>query len=254
MTARGAVWPEGHARLILDETPSTQDVARAEARAGRAGPLWIMARRQTAGRGRRGRVWTAPPGNLSCTVLLRPGVPAKLAAGYGFVAALAMAELVSAAAPAGRVALKWPNDVVLDGGKAAGVLLESEGQGGRVDWIAAGMGVNLAGHPPAEAGAALPPISVAATGATPPPPEEALTILAAAFARHAARLEAGGFAPIREAWLARAFRFGEEIEARLPAETIRGRFADLDADGALVLHVPGGVRRVPAADVHFPAA
>jgi BirA family biotin operon repressor/biotin-[acetyl-CoA-carboxylase] ligase len=249
-----AAWPEGHDRLILDEAPSTQDLARAEARAGRPGPLWIMARRQTAGRGRRGRVWTAPPGNLSCTLMLRPKLPAKAAAGYGFVAALAMGDLVSAAAPGREVRLKWPNDVVLEGGKAAGVLIESEGSGAAVAWMAIGIGVNLAAAPPADPEAALPPISVAATGATPPAPEDALTVLAAAFARHAARFEAEGFAPIREAWLARAFRLGERIEARLPAETVTGRFADLDADGSLVLHVAGAVRRIPAADVHFPAA
>jgi len=249
-----ASWPEGHDRLILDEAPSTQDLARAEARTGREGPIWIMARRQTAGRGRRGRVWTAPPGNLSTTLMLRPRMPAKAAAGYGFVAALAMADLVSAAAPDGDVRLKWPNDVVLDGGKVAGVLIESEGRGGAVSWMAICIGVNLAGAPPADPEAALAPISVAETGAAPPAPEDALTTLAAAFARHAARFEAAGFGPIRAAWLARAFRLGERIEARLPAETVTGRFADLDADGALVLHVGGAERRIPAADVHFPAA
>ena len=250
---RRPAWPDGHARLILEEAASTQDLARAEARAGRVGPLWIMARRQTAGRGRRGRVWTAPEGNLSCTVMLRPEATAGVAAGYGFVAALAMAALVEAAAPRSRVEIKWPNDVVLDGGKVSGVLLESEGAGARIDWLAIGMGVNLAAHPPPDPEGTLPPTSIAATGAAPPSPEAALSVLAAAFARHAARFEAEGFGPIRDAWLARAFRLGQPIEARLPGETVRGRFADLDATGALVLHVAGGERRIPAADVHFPA-
>lgn len=244
-------WPDGVGREIHDEAGSTQDLARAAARAGVPGPVWFMARRQTAGRGRRGRVWTAPEGNLSATLLLRPRLSAAEAAKLSFVAALAVADAFAALAPGVEIGLKWPNDVLLEGGKAAGILLESEGSGGAADWVAVGIGLNLAGHPPADPDAAVPPTSLAALGHRPPAPEAALEALAVAFARHLAAFEAEGFAPIRARWLARAARLGGTMTARTAAETVTGAFADLDADGALVLHTPRGPRRITAAEVFF---
>lgn len=245
-------WPAGVGREIRDEAGSTQDLARTAARAGVEGPVWFMARRQTAGRARRGRVWVAPAGNLSATLLLRPALPAPAAARYSFVAALAVAEVWAALAPGRAVALKWPNDVLLEGGKSAGILLESEGSGPTVDWIAVGIGVNLAGHPPADPEASVPPTSLAALGIAPPPPEAALALLAAGFEHWSRTYLTRGFAPVREAWLARAARLGAPIVARTGTETLHGTFADLDAEGALVLHTPQGTRRVTAADVFFP--
>jgi len=245
------LWPDGHDRLILDSASSTMDVARDHARGGYAGPLWILAKRQTEGRGRRGRAWTAPSGNLNATLLLRPTQPPAQAALLSFAAALAVADLVGAVAPQAEIGLKWPNDVLVEGGKVSGILLESEGQGARLSWLSIGIGVNLVAAPPADPDAAHPPTALA-DHADPPSPEKALTTLAAAFARRRARFDAEGFAPLRDAWLARAARLGETVEARLPSETIRGTFADLDADGALVLHTPAGQRRIAAADVFFP--
>ncbi|SES94468.1 biotin--[acetyl-CoA-carboxylase] ligase [Oceanicella actignis] len=253
-------WPEGVGRLILDEIDSTNEEARRRARSRAAAggwdgrPLWIMARRQLAGRGRRGAPWTAPEGNLNATLLMRPEAPAAQAALLSFAACLAVAELLDAHAPGGRVALKWPNDALLDGGKVAGVLLESEGAGPRLDWLAIGVGVNLAAHPqlPPEARGAFPPTSLRAAGAMAPRPEEALEILAAAFARRAARMAREGFAPIREEWLARAARLGQTIEARLPGRVLRGVFEDVDGEGALVLRTGDGPVRIAAAEVHFP--
>lgn len=244
-------WPEGHDRLILDETGSTMDEARAQAAAGATGPLWIMARRQTSGRGRRGNVWRAPEGNLNVTLLLRPEMGAKAASLLSFAASLSVADLLGACVPGARIETKWPNDALLNGGKAAGILLESEGRGDRLDWVSIGIGVNLVAHPPADPAAAFPPTCVADHGA-PPTPEDALTILAAAFAARLDLYRAQGFAPIRDAWIARAARLGAPIEARLPNETVSGIFADLDADGALVLHTPRGPRRIAAAEAFFP--
>jgi BirA family biotin operon repressor/biotin-[acetyl-CoA-carboxylase] ligase len=173
------------------------------------------------------------------------------AAQLSFAAALAVADLLGRFAPSASIALKWPNDVLLEGGKASGILLESEGGGGRLDWLAIGIGVNLVAAPPADPEAAHPPACLA-DHAPPPSPEAALTALAAAFEGWRARHAAEGFAPLRAAWLARAARLGEPIEARLPSETLRGTFADLDADGALVLHTAAGPRRIAAADVFFP--
>ncbi len=251
-------WPDGVDRLILDEIDSTNEEARRRARAGSVAfaerPLWIMARRQTAGRGRRGNAWIAPEGNLNATLLMRPVQPAAQAALLGFVACLACAELLDAYAPQAKVTVKWPNDALLNGGKVAGVLLESEGAGSRLDWLAIGVGVNLAHRPElAEAaGGGLAPTSLRAAGAAVPTPQEALETLAAAFDRRARVLAEQGFAPIREEWLSRAARLGEQVEARLPRETLRGVFEGLDADGAMILRTAQGPRAIAAAQVHFP--
>ncbi|MFT7390388.1 MAG: BirA family biotin operon repressor/biotin-[acetyl-CoA-carboxylase] ligase [Paracoccaceae bacterium] len=238
-------------RRIYAEIDSTNEEARRLAQAGAAGPVWVLGLRQTAGRGRRGRAWIAPAGNLAATLLLRPAMAPAKAALLSFVACLAVADLLDACAPGAHIALKWPNDALLNGAKVAGVLLESEGAGGGLSWLAVGIGVNLMHAPPPEPGAAFEPIAVADI-APPPAPEQALDILEASFARWQAVLETDGFAPIRAAFLARAARVGEIIEARLPHETIRGRFTDLDADGCLVLDTGNALRRISAADVFFP--
>lgn len=243
-------WPHGVGLLRLEETDSTNEEARRRAAAGERGPLWIVARRQTAARGRRGRAWSAPEGNLSATCLLRPVLPPAQAALLSFAACLAVAETFDVLAPAAEVRLKWPNDALLNGRKAAGVLLEGAGGGARLDWLAVGIGLNLA-HAPAPMPEAWPPTSVAAETGAAPGPEDALGLLAPAFAHWARRLEHEGFAPLRAAWLARAARLGEKIVARLPSEAVEGVFADIDEAGALVLSRCGGLRRIQAADVHF---
>ncbi|MEO1611948.1 MAG: biotin--[acetyl-CoA-carboxylase] ligase, partial [Pseudomonadota bacterium] len=157
-------WPHGHRLVALPEVGSTNDEARNRAEAGEPGPLWIRADRQVKGRGRQGRAWGEANGNLYSTLLIRPDLPAATASLYSFIACLAVAELFEAYG--GTAQLKWPNDALLNGGKAAGVLLEASGQGERLDWLAVGIGVNLVAHPDADAGAAFPPTSLrAATGA-----------------------------------------------------------------------------------------
>ena len=248
----GADWPKGYGVEILEETGSTMDEARARASSGVAGPVWIMARRQSAGRGRRGNVWRDPGGNLAATLLIRPGMGAKDAARLSFVSALAVADMLGALAPGHRIEMKWPNDALIDGGKVSGILLESEGRGELLDWVSAGVGVNLAHAPEPAPGAAFPPVSLAALLGATPDPEDALRELAAGFARWYELYRAQGFAPLRDAWLARAARLGQRIEARLPRETLSGVFADLDPDGALVLETPQGARKIAAAEVFFP--
>lgn len=218
--------------------------------AGEAGPLWIRADRQVKGRGRQGRAWGEATGNLYSTLLIRPNLTPLQASLYSFIACLAVAELFEA--HGGNAQLKWLNDALLNGGKAAGVLLEASGRDGRLDWLAVGIGVNLAAHPEGDAAAIHPPTSLsAATGAV-VAPDDALRHIAASVARWGDIMAAQGFAPVREAWLARATRLGERIEARLPGETIAGVFEDVDAEGALVLRTPTGARRIHAADIYFP--
>lgn len=236
--------------LWFDEIDSTNAEARRRAEAGETGPVWLAARRQSAGRGRRGRPWASDTGNLFATLLLVTSRPAGEAAQASFLAALAVADLLDAFATPGAVAIKWPNDVTLGGQKASGILLES---GARPDgglWLAVGIGVNLVAHPPAEPGAWDATSLLAETGRA-PDPDAALEILADAFARWTALMDRAGFAPLRSAWLARAARLGQKVTARLPRETIEGVFADLAPDGALVLSQDGRLRRIQAADVFF---
>jgi len=247
-------WPEGVARHVLPEVDSTNAEA-ARLAPHLTQPTWILALRQTAGRGRRGRPWQDPPGNFAATLLMRPSGGPQDAALRSFVAALALHEALGAViGPAGTLALKWPNDVLLNGGKVAGILLESLGGGAQgVSHLAIGIGVNLASAPDA-AGldpVTAPPVSVAGETGLAIAPEELLTFLAAAFARWEAQLATFGFGPIRTAWLARAARIGQTLTARTMTETIEGRFETIDETGALVLATAQGRRTVPAADVYF---
>ena len=226
-------------------------MAEATRRVGEiARPTWIMARRQTAGRGRRGNPWAFEEGNLAATLVMRPDATPMEAAKRSFLAANALYAALSLHAPKAKLALKWPNDVLLEGGKVAGILLESAGQGRFVDWLAIGVGVNLAQVPQGIAGAAFPPVSLAAAGVT-VAPEDFLTTLADAYATQEDKLAHFGFPRIREDWLARAARLGEVITARTTREEITGTFDTVDQDGNLVLITATGPRAIPAAEVYF---
>lgn len=243
-------WPAGYGLLKLPEVDSTNEEARRRARAGEPGPLWITAARQTSGKGRRGRVWIAPPGNLSATLLVRPSRPAAVCAQLSFVAALAAADMLAKVLQGGAIALKWPNDVLAGGKKIAGILLESETTAdGVAAWLAIGIGINLKAFPN---DTDLPATAVADLGATPPTPDDALLDLADAFAKWYEAWREGGFAPVREAWLARAHGLGSRIRVRLARDEITGVFRDIDDAGALVLGLPGGVeRKISAGEVFF---
>ncbi len=242
-------WPSGYGRLVLDEVQSTmEEAARVGATLER--PEWILARRQTGGRGRRGRAWTDPEGNFAATLVMRPEEGAAQVALRSFVAALALYDaLASAVGRAGGLSLKWPNDVLLNGGKLAGILLESSGQGGRIGHLAIGIGVNLRHVPDAVEPGALRPVSLVGETGLGIDPEEFLDLLAPAYAGWEARFRADGFAPIRAAWLARAARLGEEIVARTAREEWRGVFETVDERGNLVLSTANGRRAIAAAEV-----
>jgi BirA family biotin operon repressor/biotin-[acetyl-CoA-carboxylase] ligase len=246
-------WPEGTARHVIAQTDSTNAEALRLGSALRA-PTWIMTRRQTAGRGRRGRNWAMPPGNFAATLALRQqGSPADVSL-LSFVAALALHEALGAVCgPGARLSIKWPNDVLLNGGKVAGILLESAGQGAEVSVLAVGIGVNLAAVPDVAAlePGAVPPVSVLGETGHAVEPEEFLDLLAPAFARWHQQLVTWGFGPIRTAWTARAARLGQTIAARTGTATRIGRFEGIDDSGALVLTTAAGREIIPAADVFF---
>ncbi len=242
-------WPAGVGREILETVDSTNAEALRRAEAGERGPLWLLARRQTAARGRRGRAWASPEGSFAATLLMH--APGDLAL-RSFVAALGLHDaMVALTGRAELFALKWPNDVLLAGGKLAGILLESGGRGA----LAIGVGVNLGAAPEAaalEPGAVRPVGLGEATGLR-VSPEEMLDALAPAVMRWEERLQDEGFAPVRAAWLARAARLGEEVVARLPGREVAGRFETVDANGAIVLATATGRVTLPAAEIHFAA-
>jgi len=242
-------WPAGFGLLELAEVDSTNEEARRRAQGGEKGPLWIAAARQTAGRGRRGRSWVLQPGNLAATLMIRPERPAAACAQLSFAAALAVADMLAGTLRNAELRLKWPNDVLAGEKKIAGILLESESGADGLAWLAIGIGVNLAAFPE---DTDLPATSVKALGAVPPTPAEALGDLAASFAKWYEAWREAGFAPLREAWLARASGLGRRIRVRLAQEEIVGTFRDLDETGGLVLGLPGGVTRtVSAGEVFF---
>lgn len=185
---------------------------------------------------------------------MRPAEPPAQVALRSFVASLALYDAFAAAT--GRtsgLALKWPNDVLLNGGKVAGILLESAGLGGQVSHIAIGIGVNLIDPPHGakiEQGATA-PVSLANETGVSLSPEEFLDLLAPAYARHEATFTTYGFAPIREAWLARAARLGDTITARTTRSEHVGRFETVDAEGNLVLSTPKSREVIPAAEIFF---
>jgi len=195
-----------------------------------------------------------PAGNFAATYVFRPPVTPPTAALYSFVAALALdAALAEVTGPGPVTAIKWPNDVLLNGGKVAGILLESVGTGGKIGHLAIGIGVNLAAAPPAaqlEAGAVA-PVSLAGETGLALDPLAFLPPLARAFARYAATFETQGFAPIRQAWLARAARIGQTVTARTGTESSTGTFETIDDTGALILATPAGRRAISAADIFF---
>jgi BirA family biotin operon repressor/biotin-[acetyl-CoA-carboxylase] ligase len=246
--------PEGYGLRAFAEVDSTNEEARRLGDAGEAGPLWIVAERQTAGRGRRGRHWVSPSGNFMGTLFLRPQANPRKAAELSFVAAVAVHDAVENLLPPPRRAalrLKWPNDLLHDGRKLAGILLESSGiAGGELAWLAVGMGINLAHHPE---NVDYPATSLAGLGIGDVTPMAALEVLAFAFDRRIRQWrDVQGFAAIREAWLARAAGLGGPITVRLADETIEGTFSGLAADGALELRLASGeVRGISAGDVFF---
>ena len=244
--------PPPFRKVVLDETDSTNSEARRRAEAGAPEGLAVVARRQTAGRGRRGRHWHSPEGNLYVSLLLRPERPLAEAALLSFVTVVALGEAAeSMLPPESPVAFKWPNDLLVGGAKCAGMLLESSGGGGRPDWLIVGVGVNLVSHP---RGLPYPATDMAAQGARPSSPDDALDAFIRRFAHWRGIWLRRGFAPVRRAWLARAAGLGGPAEVRAGAATLRGTFAGLDPGGAMLLETADGRRRVAAGDVFFPAA
>lgn len=248
----------GYRLIALDATASTNDDALTAARRGDPGRLWVTARRQTAGRGRQGRSWVSPEGNLYASLLLIDPCEPALAPQLGFVAGVALHEAVLEMTKCGppRLALKWPNDLLLDRAKAAGLLLEAQHLGAtRAFAVVVGFGVNVATAPDDV------PYSATALRSVAPglDVETLLRALTRSFARYfeAWRSGVGGdagarFAPIRREWLQRAAGLDAPVTVRLPSGERRGRFAGLDPVGRLELQTEAGLELIDAGDLYFP--
>ena len=223
-------------RLVAhDVLDSTNAHALLLARAGERGPLWIVARSQTAGRGRRGRVWLSPPGNLFGTLLLAAPSPPEKLPQLSLVTALAIYDAVSESAEKlePQIVIKWPNDILLGGAKLAGVLVEAE----RIvddTVVAIGIGVNCASHPDQTE---YPATDLAAAGA-PVTLEALFSSLSFAMHRRLAQWNQGeGFERARADFIARAAFVGQRIGIRLAKRTLEGTFEALDANGNLMLRL-----------------
>ena len=258
---------EGYRLEAFDSIGSTNVVALERAREGDPGRLWLAARRQETGRGRRGRVWETPSGNLAATLMLVDCCPLPQAATLGFVAGLALSDALAAAAPATRIAigpdggqgrdgagryeLKWPNDVLAGGAKLAGILLESVMLAEGRFAVAIGIGVNVVAHPQ---GLPYPAISLVGLGAD-CTAETLFLALTDAWLRHERSWNRGrGLAAIRTAWLERAAGLGSEVAVRIGGEVVRGTFETIDEECRfLVRDKAGRLWPVAAGDVHFGA-
>lgn len=243
--------PDGWSLVRLEAVDSTNRWARDLAREGAGEGTVVWAGQQTAGRGRRGRGWVSPMGNLYLSVVLRPDCRPGEAAQLGFVACLALSDCLAGLGIAGRIACKWPNDLLIDGAKVAGVLLETEASAqGAVAWAVIGIGVNVESHP---AGTPYPATDLRAAGVASAAPAPILQALTGHLRRRIDDWRGQGFAPVREDWLTRAHGLGGPIQVRLEKRTLNGVFKGLGADGTLLLQTASGeIASIAAGDV-FPA-
>ena len=258
---------DGYRLEAHESVGSTNALALDHARAGDPGKLWVVSRRQESGRGRRGRVWDTPSGNLAATLLIVDSHDLRLAATLGFVAGLALSDALDAVIPNGRVAvgvdagqgagtrdrfeLKWPNDVLADGAKLAGILLESAILGDGRFALAVGIGVNVVAYPD---GVPYPATSLQALGSK-IDAETLFLALSDAWTENSRRWDrGGGLTEIRRRWLSRAAGLGSEVAVRVDGNVIRGVFETIDDDCRFVIRANGGeIVKITAGDVHFGA-
>ncbi len=244
----GITLPSPYKLIALDSIDSTNEEAKRMAENGAPEGIVVWAQEQTAGRGRRGRTWVSGKGNLYCSILLRPDCHAFKAMQLSFVASLGMADAVASALPKGTfVNCKWPNDVLVEGRKISGILLESQTVPlGGMDWLIIGAGLNIESYPE---DVEFPATSLVREGAKDVTPEMMLKTFCLRFLAGYVTWKNLGFQPARKAWLRRAAWLGREITVRMEQESLTGEFKALDKDGALILLHNGEERRITAGDV-----
>ncbi|MEM8935590.1 MAG: biotin--[acetyl-CoA-carboxylase] ligase [Pseudomonadota bacterium] len=239
----------GAALTVFDEIASTNQEAKKRIEEGARGPEWVLARRQTQGYGRRGRAWEQATGDFSATLLLTPSAPVSRFGELAFVVALAVGAAIEVETAPRAVTLKWPNDVLVEGAKAAGILIETAQHADGVS-LAIGIGVNIISVPD---DVAYPATCISSPDAPPISPEVLLKRIDSHLFAYLKRWERDGFAPIRSAWMERAAGIGEPATVNLPAESLEGVIEGIDEHGALLLRLGDETRIIAAADVFFGA-
>ena len=245
--------------LSFEHLDSTNSEAQRQLEAGAKLPLWIITKEQSSGRGRRGREWVSETGNLFCSGLYPLSETPAHDAQKSFVVALAIYDALAEYVVPELLSIKWPNDVLLDGKKVSGILLErfptKTGEGG----LCIGVGINLLSRPKSvtdqDTACVIDYIAEELLNDPEPileMPEPVMAILAAKYSQWSQRHDAEGFAPIRETWLKRAERMGEQITVSLANERFTGYAEDLGLDGALIVRTGSGeIRRIHAGDIFF---
>jgi BirA family transcriptional regulator, biotin operon repressor / biotin---[acetyl-CoA-carboxylase] ligase len=235
-------------RLVaFPEIGSTNAEAVTRARAGERGPLWLVTGHQTAGRGRRHRSWTSPPGNLAASVLEVMNVPAQVAATLGFAAGVALAEALASLNVSAQ--LKWPNDVLMRGAKLSGILLEAESIADEQLAVVVGIGVNIVSAPQGTPYRATCLRDVGSDLTA----EAVFAALSDAWSDYRALWADGtGMAKLRDVWLKRAANLGGPITVNLGSKSISGTFETIDEQGYLIVKTAGGKRQlISSGDVFF---
>lgn len=241
------IFTSGASGLFFDEIDSTSLEARRRIDRGDVDEVWIISNRQTAGYGRRGTAWDHLDGNLAATYLFSPAAPPDRFPQLSFVAALALCDAISAFTNRGTISLKWPNDVLVDGKKIAGLLLEFYPLPGQ-SLIALGCGVNITGHP---AQGAYEACHLSQFARAVPAALAMLEKIDACFYYLHREWADKGFAPIRRAWLDQAHGLGERIVVRLNDREEIGTFCDIDADGSLIVETDNGIKNYAAGTVFY---
>ncbi len=241
----------GQTLHYFEEVGSTSDVAKQLAEEGADHGEVVVAEAQTAGRGRRGRGWFSAPGkNLAFSVVLRPELPPQRAAELTLVASVALCDAVRDAGVAAGI--KWPNDLLHEGRKLAGILTEMEAESDRVHWVVLGVGVNVNVRE-AELPEELRPIATSLAEARGEPVPRALFAAACLsrleqwLDRHAEE----GFGPVRAAWRERSDTLGREVAVEVGDRSLTGRAEDIDESGALLVRTEGRLERVLSGDVRL---
>ena len=257
---------DGYRLAAYDSVGSTNALALERARDGEPGKTWFVTQKQEAGRGRRGRVWATPEGNLAATLLLTPEFDLKSAATLGFVAGLSLADALDAVIPdarigvgvdggtplsGGRFELKWPNDVLASGAKLSGILLESAMLGDNRFALAIGIGVNVVASP---TDVPYPATSLADLGSK-CDAETLFLALSDAWVDNVRAWDEGrGLRTIRQRWLERAAGLGSDVAVQVDGRVVRGIFETIDDECRFVIRTADGDTVViTAGDVHFGA-
>lgn len=232
---------------LLSTVGSTQDIAMLAAQDGDPEGYVVQAMSMTGGRGRNGNQWSAPMGNIYMSALLRPSCDMRRAGELAFVIAVALSDALEHYIDSSKhkITLKWPNDVLIDGLKISGILLETNMKDGKLDGVIAGIGVNIFNAPDLA-------VSLNNVAKEPIYVNKVRDVILEELNKNYSLWQKNGFPPIREKWLARAYGIGKAITTRLPHESFKGIFEGLNEDGALILRQEdGGQKIIHAADVHF---